>query len=87
MPDRPSETPVGGPARLASGYRRPQRQGRAEVVQLQLPLLPEQLMDLLTASEYLPQALPYSHAVKSAQERMAARRAAGFVLPVPLPSW
>jgi hypothetical protein len=44
-------------------------------------------MRLLTEALKLPQRLPYSQAVKSIHDWIAARVAAARVEPVPLPSW
>lgn len=64
----------------ASGYL----QGRASTLHSQLPLDREQLAFLLLARPHLAQSVPYSMAVKLAQERIAARRARDLLLWGPL---
>lgn len=71
--------------RAGSTRRNSYLQGRASSWQSTFPADPEQLIRLLAAREKRAQSVPYSNAVKLAQELIAAFWAAALVRPLPLP--
>lgn len=60
-------------------------QGLASTLALQPLATLVYAMPLSAAERNLPQSVPYSQAVKPCQSPIAARRAALFVLPFPVP--